>query len=409
MDKKGTYILIGAAGGYVSGGPIYQRNKAIFMKRHGWDVYYISCCHGKVYIEGLEDFIVGVFTFVAKPAYLFPKRYQRKLLALLEKQLPFLSDNVVIETGPDYTAYWGELLAQKLRGKHIVTLLDEYNEHIDAKVAPFYRFKYNRGELACISDEVMLHIFGNLIPQVQERQYSLPCYCTNSLEESTPDWLEEIPTGDLTIGYIGRLEKNAVPVIMEGVRKYACKNPDKQIVFLCIGGSDSEKYSLRIKEYFQEELNVAVYITGLLFPIPLACVQKCNLIFSTAGSCTVGAMAGVSTVRIHQLTNEIQGVMKQVGSAESYKYDAAASVYDYIDLFCKGAICPKLAQYDLSQDWKRAEACFEKHLLMLKESSKDKTYFNFNHLRLSVTERLNKTVMNLFGMTISNLICQCNQ
>ena len=45
--------------------------------------------------------------------------------------------NVVIETGTDYTAYWGELLAEKLNGRHIITLLDEYNDKITSKVAPF--------------------------------------------------------------------------------------------------------------------------------------------------------------------------------------------------------------------------------------------------------------------------------
>lgn len=404
MDKKGTYILIGAAGGYISGGPIYQRNKAVFMEQQGWDVCYISCCHGKVYIDGLENFIVGVFTFIAKPAYLFPKRYQRKMLSLVINSMPSLSSNIVIETGTDYTAYWGELLAEKLKGRHVVTLLDEYNDHIDTRVAPFYQFKYERRELACISDEVMVHIFGSLIPQVRNQQYSLPCYCTNSLEDSNPSWIADIPEGDMTIGYIGRLEKKAVPVIIEGVRNFAEENPHQKIVFLCIGGSDTEMPSTEILNAFQNIKNVTVYITGLLFPIPLACVRKCDLIFSTAGSCSVGAMAGVPTVRIHQITNEVQGLLTQVGGTEYFKFAKASSVYDYIKSFYQGKAFPKLPEYDLRRNWLKAEECFQKHLSMLEKASKEKSYFDFEQFHLTFEKRMSKATMNLFGMTLHQLL-----
>ena len=38
MEKK-NYIIIGALGGYISGAPIYYRNKALDMKSKGWNVY----------------------------------------------------------------------------------------------------------------------------------------------------------------------------------------------------------------------------------------------------------------------------------------------------------------------------------------------------------------------------------
>lgn len=77
---------MGAAGGYISGGPIYQRNKALFLQQRGWSVYYISCCHGKIYISGLEDFIVETCTFLTKPPYLFPPKKQQILLNYILKK-----------------------------------------------------------------------------------------------------------------------------------------------------------------------------------------------------------------------------------------------------------------------------------------------------------------------------------
>lgn len=404
MDKKGTYILIGAAGGYISGGPIYQRNKAIFMKQQGWDVYYISCCHGKVYIDGLENFIVGVFTFIAKPAYLFPKKYQTKLIRLIIERIACKTDNVVVETGTDYSAYWGELLAEQLKGRHIVTLLDEYNDKINQKVAPFYKFKYDRRELACISDEVMVHIFGDLIPASNESQYSVPCYCTNSLADTKPSWIDDIPKGDLVIGYIGRLDKKAVPVIIEGIKTFAEENVNLQIIFLCIGGSDVKLDRDNILCSFSECSNVRVYITGLLFPIPIDCVRKCDLIFSTAGSCSVGAKASVPTVRIHQITNAVQGFVQKIGCADYYQYQNAHTVYDYICLFLQGQSYPKSEKYDLSNEWIMAEKCFEKHLDVLNKAESKLSYFDFRNIKLTWKERIYKYSMLLLGMRLHQLL-----
>ena len=400
MEKKGTYILIGAAGGYISGGPIYQCNKAIFMKQQGWDVYYVSCCHGKVYIDGLEEFVVGVFTFIARPAYLFPQKYQWNLLELIKNSIPCMSDEIIIETGTDYTAYWGELLAERLKGRHIVTLLDEYNDKINRTVASFYQFKYDRKELACISDEVMAHIFGSLMPGPNVVQYSVPCYCSNSLASTMPSWLDDIPAGDLVIGYIGRLDKRAVPVIIDGVKMFAEQNLNMQVVFLCIGGSDTKFDSDNIQNSFSDNRNVKVFITGLLFPIPVACVRKCDLIFSTAGSCYVGVKASVPTVRIHQLTNDVQGFVLNFGGADYYQYKNACTVYDYISLFYQGVYCPKSEQYGFVDDWSRAEKCFGQHLDFLGKAELELSYFDFRKIKLTWKERFYKYSMLVTGMRL---------
>lgn len=402
--KKGTYILIGAAGGFISGGPIYQRNKAIFMKQQGWNVYYLSCCHGKVYIHGLQEFIVGVFTFLCKPAYRYPAKYQNRLLEYILTRIPSIDGEVVVETGTDYTAYWGELLAERVQGKHIVGLLDEYNNHITPKVSAFYQFKYHRKELACISDEVMWHIFGDLIPQCMQHPYSLAFYCTNSLDTYQPKWVTNIPGADLVVGYIGRLEKNAVPFVVDGVKKYALKNPNRRITFLCIGGSDDHLASQHIYDSLSDVKNVNVFITGLLFPIPISCVERCDLVFSTAGSCSVGVMAGVPTVRIHQLTNVPEGFITRLKSREYMVCPNGNTVYDYICMFCQGKNIPKLEKYDLTQNRTDAIGYFNRHIDFLKNSVQAKEYFDFSLIPLSLRERCQRFSMSWLGMNIYSKI-----
>lgn len=403
MEQK-IYILIGGAGGYVSGGVIYHRNKALFMKERGWIVHYISCCHGKVYVDGLETFIVGTFTFLVKNAFLYPERYRKKMLDYIIRKLPNIKGEIVIETGTDCTAYWGELLAERLQGKHIVTLLDEYNENITSKVSTFYQFKYERKELACISDKVMVHIFGDLIPDTKNKQYSLGCYCSNSLYDIHPDWISDIPKGDLVIGYIGRLEKKGVSAIVEGLKCFASENKSVSIVFLCIGGSDTDTAKNSIISSFTGYDNIKVYVTGLIFPIPVDCVKRCDLIFGIAGSSNVGAMAGVPTVHINQITDECEGFITKIGCLNYMKCDKGNSVCDYIKMYYFGHTYPLLDKYDLSEMWKNAQVLFDKHLNMLDSSIKEKEYFNFNNIKLTFKERMAKYIMSLFGMKMHKIL-----
>ena len=79
---ENIYHLRSSRMDYISGAPIYQRNKAMYMKEQGWNVYYISTCHGKVYVKGLEQFIVATCTFLCKEAYVYPRNKQKDLFSI---------------------------------------------------------------------------------------------------------------------------------------------------------------------------------------------------------------------------------------------------------------------------------------------------------------------------------------
>ena len=79
MEKK-NYIIIGALGGYISGAPIYYRNKALYMRSKGWNVYRVSCRGGKVYVDGLEQFVVGIFPEIVQKPYLLSRKRQQKII-----------------------------------------------------------------------------------------------------------------------------------------------------------------------------------------------------------------------------------------------------------------------------------------------------------------------------------------
>lgn len=71
---KGTYIIICDIAGYISGAPIYYRNKALFLEKDGWNVAILANRNGRVYIDGLERFAAGFFPFLRMIQYRFRRK-----------------------------------------------------------------------------------------------------------------------------------------------------------------------------------------------------------------------------------------------------------------------------------------------------------------------------------------------
>ena len=397
QSYKGTYILIGAAAGYISGGPIYHRNKAIYMQKQGWQVYYISCSYGKVYINGLEQFMISPCTFIYKYAYLLPTRVQNKLINYIIERLPIIEKDVVIETGTDFTAYWGELLAQRLRAKHVVILLDEYNNHITNKVAPFFKYKFDRNELACIQKRTMMKIFGSFWNINDDTAIGLPCYCTNALEDFTSDITEKIVRSKYNIGYIGRLEKNAMPFIIDGIKQFATKFPHDSISFICFGGAE-KTIEKRILSSFSDHPNVRVFISGFIFPIPKESVCKCDIFFSVAGSASVSLKAGLPTVRMDMYSDKPIGFLHGVGTSNITSCPLGENVVDYLIWFFKQGYRPNIVSYNLSNDWDVINNYFKLHDYFIDNTSNIKAYYDFSYIHLSWKERWRKFLVMLFGL-----------
>lgn len=56
---------------------------------------------------------------------MFGEKELEDKISLLVSKVDRKSDEIIIETGTDYTALWGELLARELSAKHFIMFLDE--------------------------------------------------------------------------------------------------------------------------------------------------------------------------------------------------------------------------------------------------------------------------------------------
>ncbi len=394
-----TYIIIGAAGGYISGAPIYHRNKAIYLQQQGWNVYYISCCRGEIYVRGLEKFVIGVYSFLCKEAYIFSRKKQKELLDYMIKSLPVLGDEIIIETGTYYTAYWGELLAKRLGAKHIIMYLDEHNEAITHNQAGFFLFKFKRHELACITKNAMINIFSEFWNVDLSNAIELSCCCINSLEDYENDFTYQIRKSDYTIGYIGRLEKPALMELVKSLQDFVKIIGEKKVSLVCFGGAEKTVID-NIRNTVKEIPHVSLFISGYIFPIPLKAIKKCDMFVSSAGSSLVSAKAGVPTVRINVYSNKPDGFVRYSKTNSLVVSKFGENIIDYLKKFFIDGDKPIVSTYSLEKDKERMFNAFKQHDEFLNNTVKEKNYYNISSIHLTIKQRFMKMLISCFGMRI---------
>ena len=223
FDK--VYVMMFGISNIVAGGPIYNANKIRFLESKGWNVVVFPVDSGKVYIKPLEKYNNNSYDFIHFSPYIFGKRKTEKFVEKMASLIP-QSDEIIVETGTDYTALWGELLAKKLKARHIVMFLDERNENINSYSSPFYEFKYRRNELYSISQESLIHIFSPYFKIEFPQKNVWNAWCSNSVENFESNIITLLPKADYMIGSIGRLDKSFVSNIIGGVCAFSDKHKE---------------------------------------------------------------------------------------------------------------------------------------------------------------------------------------
>ena len=328
----------------------------------------------------------------------YNKRQQKKLVDFLESFVPQHRGETIIETGTDYTNYWGEALAQRIRAKHIVVFLDEQNERIDGDVIDFYKFKYSRREMACISKPVMHNLFLPYENIPLDRCYSLICNCTNSLEDYETPLTKGIEKSRYNIGYVGRLEKPFMFQIIDGFLQFATKHSEESITIVFFGGAFEYKTVRILEEQFKPFPNVKLHITGYIYPLPVKALQKMDVFVSGAGSATVAAKAGCLSVRIDVLDYKPIGIIQDLKQQKYEKCPNGDTVFDYLDWVLSGCSSVKPLLPDFANDWSVVCENFDKHMEFINESSNSKRYFDVSRLGVSKLRKKKKFIRSIIGL-----------
>ena len=208
-----TYIFVAETVYGLGGSQRYILDKARWLTAQGWDVHFVYSSLGE---EVLDFSCVTAHHFpllMCRPA-IAPKRTVTNLIEELKANLN-MGDLVVVESSSYDYAFWGELIAKELKAKHLIFDLDEVPPRLSKDEIEFFRFKLERGELACITTSCLRRVFPEMTEQ-ELCQYILVAYMGDAVEDIPFD-TTSLPEADFRIGLVSRLDKNFVPNVFDEI------------------------------------------------------------------------------------------------------------------------------------------------------------------------------------------------
>lgn len=376
-----SYIFVAETIYGIGGSQRYILDKSRWLIRQGWDVHFVFSSLGE---EILDFSCVTAYHFpllMCRPAFV-PKDIVNKLIGRLKANL-LAGDRVVVESSSYDYAFWGELVAERLGAKHMVFDLDEVPPKLSEDEVGFFRFKLERGELACITTSCL----GRVFPEMSEeelRRYILVAYMGDVVEDIPFD-VGILPEADYRIGLVSRLDKAFVSDAFCEVARFCRENPELRINFVVVGDTDNDALRRSLFVEVERIENLAVTKLGFMAPIPRKLVESFDIAVAKAGCAWVCARAGVPTAVYSMDTDEAMGILGVDFDHSPNGFDGDSTVLSaiirsvLIDGRCEGT--------DIINSLPPKTLEFSKHFDFLERSAAEVSHWDVRKIKTTALRR----------------------
>jgi len=398
----------------MGGGQQYCTNKANWMRAFGYDVFVFSADRGNVIIESLKPFYRILQPITRFKPGLYCSSLIEKVLSRMAKIVGNNDDSVLIESNGVVQAQWGELLANKLGGKHICIDLQEQHTYSNSEVAFLYH-KYKRKEYFGINRKTVKQVFGQLYTIGENEEACVDPICTNVVQNVDCDMINEMPSSDYIVCSIGRLDKPFVKDSMKEFAVFAKKKSDKSFILILLGGGSNSIIS-EIRNIFSSVYNVKLVVTGYLFPIPLRLIMGVDCFFSSAGSANVSMIFGRPTISISADTGRPLGILNYTTKSVLYKdieVDKISenkicnlTLSDYLDMILFQDFCKKNPSLGLENEQPNMEQEFKRQLNLFFRENNELVYYDVKTIKPGSKK---EKIYKIFSFIIGGRLFEKNQ
>ena len=302
---KKYVFLTGSITGF-TGNPRYVDYKCGWLKQHGWDpVVFWSLDNAPVKLEHVRLFCDKKFIhheLVYFPSW-FTKRKRDRVVDDIISAIGS-ADQIIIESNLMKMMAWGELIAEKLKIKHIVFLTSEGLSIKRKETFDFCYAKLQRGELFTINPQAVKLLFSNFttIPEPTKYFWSATMGVEVDFYQFPP--FDRLPESDYTITHFGR-SKGYFPKMIEELKMFFSCHLDKTFNLFFLGDVneiESIKHALDIS-------NVRVFHHPAVPIVPKQVFTKSDLIIATAGCASLSANNGGKTISMDIFRNVPLGLL----------------------------------------------------------------------------------------------------
>lgn len=275
---------------------MYVENKVKYLRQDGWDVHVFYYIYGENYkLPVLKEYMENYIHDFMYSYHYVPKYRRNKILYFISKKVG-IADEIIVESQLLTLACWGELIAEKLKGIHIVNFLEEQVPHFTEKEFHFFEFKLKRWEMMNAGPKSLKRVFKErLNDELLKYQHPMRFQCSNVVDESVV-YEGSFAESNYTILSIGRLDKNYILPMVEEIRRFAEQHTDRQTNVFFVGGSLDGSKEKVISEMLAGLGNLNCYIMGYMFPVPSNILKMTDVAIACANSVLVTANYGIPTI-----------------------------------------------------------------------------------------------------------------
>ena len=295
----------------VTGGQRYVNNKVKWLSENGYDVIVFDhrgglSLQGNVVLEYLKPYENNRYLELFFPPSYFSEKQRTKFLDELCEKIGEAEDYVV-ESNSGRLSFWGELLAQRLRAKHLYLDVGEHPDIRSITEYEYYAFKFDRNEFYLISPKVTKTLFSGYrdISDQEAEDHVYAAIMNVVPEEVAMPEIEHLPQADYNILSFGRFKPYFDNMIDEVV-KFAQVYKDKKINFVIMGVD-------KLQSKYIKQLNTCTNLYYQLIPlkyiIPKVIFRISDVVIATAGCANISFDEGAKTISMNVETNQPLGVM----------------------------------------------------------------------------------------------------
>lgn len=370
------YIILQPCIRSMGGEEMYTRNKVISAREQGYyPIVFHSGIGEKIYIEDLEQYDQYEFSEFRYEPCVISKCKKKYLIDRIEAILKDCDKNSVLESHEILVAEWGEWIAEKLKIRHFVYMLLEHNVLSQQSLCDFFKFKYERHELAGIHTNTIPDMLKKSIQKVEG--FFLPAYCNNVYEDIPCKAEFKTGNADFTIGTIGRANKKYVQPMIGSILRFVSKYSDKTFNILYVGGAADKSSEEKVISRLSTIPNVRLFFTGMIFPISIEMIRQMDVCIASAGSCVISHRCGIPTITIDGNDSKAIGILGATTRNKLFRNTSEPQIE--IEELLKEVLIDK--KYTKSDQITRQEVDFSSHWEFVKNMETERNYFDINTIK----------------------------
>lgn len=287
---------------------LYVSRKIEYLKSQGWTplVYFYS--EGQVEIPNLKEYKSNYIPNLRICVGNVSAKIRAKVLGTIAKDLNH-KNKIIIESCCLALGTWGEFLANKLHGKHILYIVDEFVAAPTKKMSDFIKYKIEQKLFYCIDPDIIKKHIPELANPKDIILVAVGC-SSNNVVDYDNELIDNLPEKGLSILSLGRLDKGYIEHLFDSIANFARWNTEKDFNFIVVGDAPNRRIRDKLFQIVANIKNLNVFELGAIWPLPLSLFRKVKVAVGSAGSILLCSKHGVPSISIDSNDHEAIGILR---------------------------------------------------------------------------------------------------